>query len=54
LPVGDEYVDLRDGSRWTVLIEAALFRGLAVVCLSRNGARKWVPASVFAEYFHAR
>jgi len=51
--VGDDYTDSRDPRNrpWTVVIAAARFGGVAVVCLSHNDRRLWVPLAVFREYY---
>jgi hypothetical protein len=51
---GDDYTDSRDPRNrpWTVVIAAARFGGVAVVCLSDSTDRRlWVPLAVFREYY---
>jgi hypothetical protein len=52
--VGDDYTDSRDPRNrpWTVVIAAARFGGVAVVCIADNTDRRlWVPLAVFREYY---
>jgi hypothetical protein len=51
--VGDDYTDSRDprNRRWTLVISAARFGGVAVVCLQHRDRRLWVPLAVFREYY---
>jgi hypothetical protein len=51
--LGDEYIDSRDprNRRWTLVIAAARFGGVPVVCLSCADRRLWVPLAVFREYY---
>jgi hypothetical protein len=53
MQVGDEYIDSRDPRkrRWTVVISAARFRGVAVVYLTHRDEPRWVPLAVFREYY---
>jgi hypothetical protein len=50
---GDDYTDSRDprNRRWTLVIAAARFGGVAVVCLSHHDRRLWVPLATFVKHY---